>query len=267
MRALISQLGPRPGSLAANARTVCEALAAHPASDLAVFPELFLCGYALEAAKELAVLADDELIQQICAAARDAGTAVVFGFAERTETGAVANAAACVDRDGTLAGVYRKTHLFGSEREAFAPGEELMVASLAGLLVGPLICFDMEFPEPARSLCREGAALLVTLSANMAPHGPDHELAARARALDNRRPHLYVNRVGTEAGLRFAGGSRMIDAAGEVTASAGDCETFLEVEVPDTQVIDESVDYLHHLRGDLPVRGAILHAGEGGLTR
>jgi (R)-amidase len=266
VRALIAQLDPQPGSPAGNTETVCDALAAHSV-DLAVFPELFLCGYALNAANELAIPADDELMRQIRTAAHDTRTAVIFGFAERCAGGALANAAACIDRDGTLVGVYRKTHLFADERQAFTPGDALLIASLAGIRVGPLICFDMEFPEPARSLCREGTELLVTLAANMAPYGPDHGLAARARALDNRRAHLYVNRVGTEAGLRFAGGSRMIDAAGEVTASVGDSEGFLEVEVPDRGANDERVDYLHHLREELPVRGAVLHAREGGLAR
>ena len=45
--------------------------------------------------------------------------------------------------------------------------------------VGPLICFDIEFPEPARELAAAGAELLVTASANMAPFGPDHEVATR----------------------------------------------------------------------------------------
>ena len=58
--------------------------------------------------------------------------------------------------------------------------------------MGPMICFDVEFPEVARTLARRGADVLVTISANMEPLGPDHDTAASARALENGLPHLYV---------------------------------------------------------------------------
>ena len=48
-----------------------------------------------------------------------------------------------------------------------------------------------------RALALAGAELLVTASANMEPFGPDHEIATRARALENRLPHVYVNAIGT----------------------------------------------------------------------
>jgi predicted amidohydrolase len=45
--------------------------------------------------------------------------------------------------------------------------------------------------------------MLVTISANMEPFGPDHDTAARARALENGLPHLYVNLVGEVDPNRF----------------------------------------------------------------
>jgi predicted amidohydrolase len=268
VRALLAQLEPAPGDAQANLAALERALAAHPDADIALFPELFLCGYELERARELAAPAEGELIQRVRRAAAERATAVVVGFAETTQAGTIANAAVCVDCDGTLAGVYRKTHLFAErERQAFEPGDELLLVPLAGRLVAPLVCFDMEFPEPARALCRAGAELLVTISANMAPYGPDHALAARARALENRRAHLYVNRVGCAHGLEFVGESCAIDAAGRVTLGAGSSERLLEVEVPETSAADADVDYLQHARGELPVRAAGVHRGEWGWTQ
>ena len=63
-----------------------------------------------------------------------------------------------------------------------------------------MICFDVEFPEVARSLAKAGANLLVTVSANMDPFGRDHDVFATARALENGVPHLYVNQVGRGRG-------------------------------------------------------------------
>jgi predicted amidohydrolase len=117
-----------------------------------------------------------------------------------------------------------------------------------------MICFDVEFPEVARALARSGADLLVTSSANMTPFFGDHLLATRARALDNRLPHVYTNRVGSEGGHEFVGGTRAITSDGEVQAEAPDAvEDVLIVDVIDRGTADERVDYLAHLRDQFPV--------------
>lgn len=253
MRALLAQLAPAPGDVDANAATVAAALAEHPDAELAVFPELFLTGYDPSRAAQLALRADETPLPTVCAVARKHATALLLGFAERTEHG-VANAVACIDADGRWAGTYRKTHLFGAaERAVFEPGDTLSVVTLAGVRVAPLICFDVEFPEPARAVSRAGAELLVTIAANMPPYGPDHALAARARALDNRRPHLYVNRVGEEAGLQFTGGSAAIAADGTPVAELGSTRGMAVVDLPLAGPATNDVNYLEHLRDDLVV--------------
>ncbi|HST43461.1 MAG TPA: nitrilase-related carbon-nitrogen hydrolase, partial [Conexibacter sp.] len=157
-----------------------------------------------------------------------------------------------------------KTHLFGAEAEAFAAGDELLVVELAGRRVAPLVCFDVEFPEPARALARAGAELLATLSANMEPYGPDHALAARARALDNRLPHVYVNRVGGEGGHRFVGGSAAIGADGAALAELGEGVATATAELPLGVADDPLVNYLEHLRDDLVVKAVSSPSVHGG---
>jgi predicted amidohydrolase len=232
VRALLAQLASLPGQTQANTERAVETLGDHPDVDIAVFPELYLGGYDLALMPQAARAPDSPELRSIAAAAAAASTAVVVGFAEHAEDGRLYNSVACIDRDGSLAGVYRKTRLFGAEPDVFEAGDEQRLVRLAGLDVGPLICFDIEFPEPARELAASGAELLVTASANMAPFGPDHEIATRARALENRLPHLYTNGVGTIGGLRLVGGSRSVDATGTVLAEAGsDDESLLVVPV------------------------------------
>lgn len=256
MRALLAQLEPAPGDVDANAATIAAALAEHPDAELAVFPELFLTGYDLSRVADLALTPTEAPLPTVCAVARRHGTALLFGFAERTEDG-IANSVACIDADGRWAGTYRKTHLFGPpERAVFTPGDALRVVELAGRRVAPLICYDVEFPEPARAVSRAGAELIVTMAANMSPYGPDHALAARARALDNRRPHLYVNRVGEEAGLQFVGGSAAIAPDGSAIAELGDARGLAVVDLPVGGSTVDDVDYLEHLRDDLVVDAA-----------
>jgi (R)-amidase len=254
MLALLAQLESVPEDPGANAARAVAALEAHPAADLAVFPELFLSAYDLAGVAESARPAGCDELRLVAAAAAAVSTAVVIGFAERLDGGGVANAAACIDADGELVGVYRKTQLFGAEQAAFEAGRELNVVDLAGRAVGPLICFDVEFPEPARQLALAGAELLVTASANMEPFGDDHELASRARALENRLPHLYVNAVGTPGGNRLVGRSRAIGPGGDVLAEAPEhAEALLVVPVPTAGAEDDRVEYLRYLPDDLPV--------------
>jgi predicted amidohydrolase len=251
VRALLAQLVPVPGDPWANAQRACALLDEHPDADLAVFPELYLCGY--ELAPSIALAREcDAALQLVAAQAAARHTAVVIGRAEEWG-GGVANAASVLAEDGSAAGSYRKTHLYGRERDGYRAGDRLLVTATAGKAVAPLICFDMEFPEPARAVARAGAEVLVTVSANMEPHAADHALLSRARALENRIPHIYVNRVGSEAGFRFVGGSCVVDGDGTIVAQFSPEEEEVGlVEVPFTRP-DEEVDYLRQLGGNYAV--------------
>jgi predicted amidohydrolase len=254
MQAVLAQLAPAPGAPAANAARAAEVVAAHPEADLVVLPELFLSGYDLARARETAVSLDGPELATVRGAAEAADTAVIVGFGERRD-GGVANSLACIDADGELAAVYRKLCLFGAEQDVFEAGEELVIAELGGRRVGPLICFDVEFPEPARALAVAGADLLVTAAANMEPFHGDHVIASQARALDNRLPHLYVNRAGSEGGLDFVGGTRALRADGRIAVElAGRGEGELDVEVADPGTDDERLDYLAQVPRELKVR-------------
>jgi predicted amidohydrolase len=269
MRALLAQLSPVAGALEVNLARLETLLREHRDVQLAVFPELYLQGYMLERAGEVAISAQGEQIARVRAAAELFQTAVVVGFAERLAGGEIANSAACIDADGSLAGVHRKCQLFGrAERNAFAAGEDLHLLSIAGRRVAPLICFEVEFPEPARALARAGADLLVTIAANMEPYGAEHELAARSRALENRCPHLYVNTTGSYGALKFVGESCAIDSSGQRVALADEGEQLLEVEVPaGWQDAGGDLDYLTQVRSGLRVRVATTQLGERGGSR
>lgn len=151
---------------------------------------------------------------------------------------------------------YRKTHLFGSEAEAgFTEGEELLIVDLAGRRVAPLICFDIEFPEPARQVSLAGADLLVTASANMHPFYIDHAVGSVARAHENRRPHIYANMVGEGDGLVFVGASRSVAPTGETLVEASqDREELLVVPIAELGGFDEQTDYPKLVRPPRPVK-------------
>ena len=230
---------------------VREALERSERGDLVVLPELFLSGYELSDPEAVSIRLDGPEVMELRAAARERGSALVVGVAESTGAG-VANSALCISRRGELAGVYRKTHLFGAESDAYVEGSELLTVELDGRRLGVMICFDVEFPEVARTLALRGADLLVTISANPTEFRRDHDVFVPARALENGLPHLYVNRVGEQDGIEFAGSSLAVDPDGGVVAEAGpDEERLIVAEVRDAGRRDERTRYLGLVRPSL----------------
>ena len=251
MRVTLAQVSPRPREVEANLDRLVGLVGEHAASELLVLPELYLGGYELSDAEALAVDLDGPEIERMRRSAGEAKLALIVGLAEHTAAG-VANSAVCIDGSGELVGVYRKTHLFGAESDVYVPGDRLNVVPLAGRRVGVMICFDLEFPEVARTLTAHGADMLVTVSANSPPFELDHDLFARTRALENGLPHVYVNRVGEEDGLAFCGGSLALDPDAHVLAEAGgEDERIVHAELGAPLRRDPRTRYHEHLRAEL----------------
>lgn len=112
-------------------------------------------------------------------AARRVGAWLVAGYAYRAGDAAY-NAALIFDRTGTLRQVYRKTHLAGDEAVIFTPGDTLCVQDADFGRFGVCICWDMQFPEVARTLALRGAQLVVCPT-----WGWESDLYGRARAYEN----------------------------------------------------------------------------------
>jgi (R)-amidase len=253
LNVVLAQLNPRLRQTDANTETMARVVAEHPEADLVVFPELFINGYTTAGLDELALDPEGPEVGRVARIAGESSTAVIFGAPERFG-GGYANSALYVDRHGDLAGTYRKTHLFGDERDAFVAGDELLVVDIGEAKAGLMICFDVEFPEVARTLAVAGADLLVTVSANMEPFGRDHDVFAVARAIENGLPHLYVNQVGPGETFTFTGGSMAVSADGDrlAQAASGD-ESVLDLRLELPAKSSVRPDYLGQLRPTIPV--------------
>ena len=113
------------------------------------------------------------------------------GVFEPADDGRVFNTTVAYDTDGRLAAAYRKIHLFDAlgqrESDSVAPGDEPVLADLAGLRVGFLTCYDVRFPELARALAADGADLLVLPAAWAAGLFKEEHWVTlvRARAIEN----------------------------------------------------------------------------------
>jgi deaminated glutathione amidase len=166
------------------------ASAAAQGAQLVVFPEGTQARFSVDL-RAVAQPLDGEFSRGLAAAARSAGIAIVAGLFEPAPDGRVFNTTVGYEADGSLAAVYRKVHLFDAlghrESDSVAPGDDVVITSLARLAIGFMTCYDVRFPELARTLAARGAQLLVLPAAWAAgPAKEDHWVTlVRARAIEN----------------------------------------------------------------------------------
>ena len=164
--------------------------------------------------------------------ARDHGMALVVPFYEEAQPGVYYNSAVVIERDGSVLGKYRKTHIpqVGPcfwEKYYFKPGNlGYPVFETSVGRVGLIICYDRHFPEVARQLGLKGAQLVFNPSATVESLSRYlWELEQPAHAVANGYWIAAINRVGTEEPLnsnRFYGSSYFCDPRGQIVARASE---------------------------------------------
>jgi len=226
------QLAPAMADLRANRELTCAAIddAVAAGSQLIVLPELATSGYMFESlaeARSVATAADHEVFADWSALVRRGSAVVIGGFCEPAPDGGVYNSAAVIDGTGVLA-VYRKLHLWDTEKNFFTPGSELppLVDTEFGR-IGVIICYDLEFPELTRSVALQGADLLAVptnwpLVARPEGERPPEVQIGMAAARVNRMAIACCDRIGTERGQEWTGGTTIIDECGWVVSTAGE---------------------------------------------
>jgi len=187
-------------------------------AQLIVLPETLTTGFTPGApVEDLWGLVDTlpgDMTAPVAEVARRLGVHVVFPTYERGPArDIVYNAAALFDWQGELAGVYRKTHLFPTERRSgggwSTPGREPVVVKTELADIGLTICYDGDFPELYRAEAIMGAEVICRPSALLRSF-EIWQMTNQARAYDN---HVYIvacNGVGPDAGGNYYFGHSMI---------------------------------------------------------
>ena len=186
--------------------------------------------------------------------AKELGIVIVASLFEKRATGLYHNTAVVLEKDGTIAGKYRKMHIPDDpgfyEKFYFTPGDlgfEPIQTSVGKL--GVLVCWDQWFPEAARLMAMAGAELLIYPTASgWDPRDDEGEqtrqkdawvISQRAHAVANGVPVISCNRVGHESdpsgqsdGIQFWGNSFIAGPQGELLAEANNTdEQLLLVEL------------------------------------
>lgn len=240
--------------------------AAAEGAQVILLPELFetryfcqeknyaLYGFATAVEENPAVLHFKEL-------AKELQVVLPISFFER-EGNVTYNSVAMIDADGTVLGVYRKTHIpddhFYQEKFYFTPGNTgFQVWDTAYGKIGVGICWDQWFPEAARCMALMGAQLLLyptaigsepIIDCDSMPHW---RRCMQGHAAANVIPVIAANRIGEEkiepsqdnnnqeSSLVFYGSSFIADETGEILADAGRKKEKVLLHTFDLQAIEQ----------------------------
>jgi N-carbamoylputrescine amidase len=241
----------RDANLAESVRLIREAAA--QGAELILLPELHLGPYFCQV-EDTAYFDQAEAIpgpttEALGRLAKALGVVIVASLFERRAPGLYHNTAVVLEKDGSLAGKFRKMHIPDDpgyyEKFYFTPGDLgfTPIATSAGKL-GILVCWDQWYPEAARLMALAGADLLLYPTA--IGWNPDDTEAEQQRQLEAwvtvQRGHavanglavLSCNRIGHEPdpspnsrGIQFWGNSFAAGPQGEFLARADDRETRL----------------------------------------
>ncbi len=254
-------------------------LAAEGGAELVVLQELhntlYFCQTEDASLCDLAETIPGPSTEHYGAIAKELGVVLVLSLFERRTPGIYHNTAVVIERDGTIAGIYRKMHIPDDpcyyEKFYFTPGDlgfEPIKCSVGTL--GLLVCWDQWYPEAARIMALRGADILIYPTAiGGVWTDPEEERklqmgAWRAvqcgHAVANGLPVVAVNRTGHEddpsgntTGLDFWGHSFVAGPLGEVITEFGYDEEgvkVVEVDMERSEVVRRGWPFLRDRRID-----------------
>jgi predicted amidohydrolase len=172
----------KTGAAAESVRRFIEAIdsSLKESADIIVLPEGITIVGTGKSFGEIAETVPGPTTEKLGETARARNAYIVAGLYER-EGQAIYNTAVLIDRAGKLAGKYRKVYLPREEIEGgLTPGNDYPVFQTDFGKIGMMICWDVQYADPARALARRGAELILM------PIWGGNEALGKARAIENR---------------------------------------------------------------------------------
>ena len=211
-------------------------LAIDRGADILVFPEMFITGFCYDQAPEEAPYPS---LDPFRAFAQDHDCLIIGSLMSGKY-----NLGFCLEPEGIQ--FQPKIHPFDQEKLHFLGGGCISPLKTKWGKVGLEICYDLRFPEVARSLALQGADFLVTIGQFPAARRAHWRILSLARAIENQLPHLACNWAN-------GGGSLIVDARGLIQAEAGQGEEviFGEIDLEDRDQWRKEIFYLKERRPEL----------------
>ncbi|MFW5900251.1 MAG: carbon-nitrogen hydrolase family protein [Halodesulfurarchaeum sp.] len=223
------QFEPVVGDVERNIATLREIAASLPEPvELAVFPELCVSGYDLDAAVATATPVPGPITDRLERIAASIDVTLVVGLAEQTDD-AVYNDLVTVSPTGTVR-KYRKQYLWGAEDATFTADTDPTTVETPVGTVGFLLCYDLNFPEAALAYARKRVDVLAVSAAWRAAFRHDWDVLLQARALDTTCYVIGSNHAGSQCGRTHNGGSLIAGPDGTVLKRVRDGTAVVSTE-------------------------------------
>lgn len=214
-------------------RLILEAIKENPELDLIVFPEYsyFPPANRDEAIENAIDLNEDNVfIERMKSLAREHRVNLIPGsFAEKVSDEKICNTVLTINREGNIIGKYRKIHLFDAakykESSYVEPGDDICVVDTDFGKIGVMVCYDLRFPELARSMCLKGAEIIVCpaefpVGQPLPTRVDDWDILVKSTALTNVTYLIAANQFGNIHNDHPFGRSCIVDPRGITTAFA-----------------------------------------------
>jgi len=203
-----------------------------PRGSLVLLPEMFATGFSMNVAA-IAEGQGDATEQFLARTARDFGVYLLAGVASRGAHGRGRNECVVFAPEGRLIARYCKMQPFtlGGETASYEAGDAATTFSCDEISVAPFICYDLRFPEVARSVASRRPHLMTFIASwpNTRLHHWPRLL--QARAIENQCYVAGVNRTGNDPRYQYSGRTMIIDPHGEILADAGSAEGVIQASV------------------------------------
>ena len=204
---------------------------ADPGERLFIFPELTLTAFATKNPGTFSADPPEGAVLAALGLARKYKTAVAFGFPEKNPEapGKPFNALLLARPDGSIAGLYRKMHLFTAgrspESDFFSAGESGILVEYRGWSIGLSICFDLRFSRLYHAYARAGADLILAPACWIGgPHkSAQFRTLAAAYAVLSQAYVAAVNRSGKDPFFEYDGSAHVFSPFCEPVLKDGSC--------------------------------------------
>ena len=218
--------------------------------DLVCLPELFTIRRLEKVRTKIGEYAErvpGDLSSELSKSARKIGCFLIAGSYVEVEGGRYYNTCLTFNKSGELVAKYRKTHLFDapgghSESSVLTPGNNLLLVNAEFGKIGIALCYELRFPEVARTLALMGATILCVPNSWPIDHlniaSDQLRILLQGTALQNQLYLIHANQFGSIDGeLELCGRSCVVDPVGQIIAQASDNECILYTVI-DTEYIE-----------------------------
>lgn len=218
-----------------------------------LFSSLYFCDTEDHSKFQLAESIPGPITEDLQLLAKECNVVIIASLFEKRAPGLYHNTTAVIDSDGSYLGKYRKQHIPDDpgyyEKFYFAPGDEgYKIFKTNYATIGVLICWDQWYPEAARITALKGAEILFyptaigwDIAENETVNNEQYQAwqtMQRSHSIANGVHVVSVNRVGSENGQQFWGGSFVSNPFGTIVYQASHTDEVVHVQEIDLNLTE-----------------------------